>query len=215
MKAPIHNESASPGAPGDIVTAAIVFLAVNALAITVCAAGALSTSDYRAFPQMENIYRCLMGSELFFVMFVWPLLGAVSVPALAVLVVISVPLVVIAAWASNVPAYTVVLTQLLLLSVAAACISASKLIARMGPTLWRHYYLAAAALAGGVPLVQFLMLDLTGRGLRWLSCVSPFWAMELVQQTEAEVSRLYWAATVFFFAVLAVVAQRLCATKAG
>ena len=203
----------APRASGNAATVYAVFLAVCAAAVVACVWGVASVKSYRSFLEIENTYRFLMAAELFFIMFLWPLVGArrgaVSVPILAMLVVISVPLVLIAAWVSNVPAYTIVLTHLLLLAVAAACVGVCKMIGRRGESYWRHYYLWAAALAGGLPLVQFLMLDLTGKGLRWLSCISPFWAMELAQQPGLEGSRLFWALPVLIFAAIAAVAQRV------
>lgn len=203
----------APRVSGNVATVCAVFLAVCAAAVAGCVWGVASAKSYRSFLEIENTYRFLMATELFFIMFLWPLVGArsgaVSVPVLAILVVISVPLVLIAAWVSNVQAYTIVLTHLLLLAVAAACVGACKMVARRGECYWRHYYLWAAALAGGLPLVQFLMLDLTGKGLRGLSCISPFWAMELTQQPGLESSRLLWALSVLIFAAIAAVAQRV------
>jgi len=197
----------------NLVTVCIAFLAVNAAAVAVCVAGALSVEGYRSFAEIENTYRCLMAGELFFIIFLWPLLGArygaVSVPALALLIVISIPLVLVASWAANAPAYILLLTHLLLLSVSAAVVSVCRLIGRKGVSYWRYYYLAAAAMSGGVPLVHFLLLDLTGKGLRWLSCVAPFWAMELARQTGPDASRLLWTISVLFFAAVAAAAQRL------
>jgi len=195
------------------VVVCVVFLAINAAVVALCVSGALSSRSYRSFAEIENTYRCLMAGELFFIIFLWPLVGAqrgaISVPALAALLVVSAPLVIAAAWVANVPVYAILLTHLLLLSVAAACVSTCRLIIRKGGRHWRHYYLGAAALAGGVPLAQFLLLDLTGAGLRWLSCVAPFWAMELAQQTGPDASRLLWTLSVVFFAAVAAAANKL------
>ena len=193
--------------PEVVVKMGIVFLAVNAAAIAVCVAGAFSSEGYRAFTEIENTYRCLMAGELFFVLFLWPLYcrrpGAASVPALGVLLVVSVPLVLVAAYVSNVPGFMVARTQLLLLAAAGACMAACRLIGRAGGTAWRWYYPVAAALAGGLPMVQFIMQDVAGGGAGWLSCASPFWAMELALRPPDSVPRFYWPATLLFFAILA------------
>ena len=208
--APQHK---APGVSGNVVTVCAVFLAVCASAVAACVGGVASSEGYSSFVEIENTYRLLMAAELFFVMFLWPLSGAkrgaMSVPVLSALLVTSAPLVLIAAWVSNVPGYTIVLTHLLLLAVAAACVGTCKLIARRGERYWRHYYLWAAVLAGGLPLMQFLMLDLAGKGLRWLSCIAPFWAMELAQQPGQDGSRLLWALAVLIFAGIAAAAQKL------
>ena len=205
------QQQSPPRTPRGVVTVCVAFVAVNAAAVAVCVAGALSVGDYRAFTEIENTYRCLMAAELFFVIFLWPLLGArhgaVTVPVLAALMAVSIPLVIIAAQVSNVPVYAVVLTHLLLLAVAAACVSACKLTGRKGERHWRYYYLGAAAIAGGLPLLQFLLLDLLGGGLRWLSCISPFWAMELAQQAGAP--RALWAVAALVFAAIAVAGHAL------
>ena len=199
--------------PGGVVIVCVAFLMVNAVVVAVCVWGGLSVEGYRSLAEIENTYRFVMAGELFFIMFLWPFLGArrgaVSVPVLAALIVISVPLVLVAAWVADVPVYTVLLTHLLLLSVSAAVVSVCRLVGRKGVSYWRYYYLAAVAIAGGVPLVQFLLLDLTGKGLRWLSCIAPFWAMELAQQTSPDASRLLWTVSVLFFAAIATAAQRV------
>jgi len=207
MEGPQPQSDSPRRTPETLVTVCIVFLAASAAAIAVCVSGAFSSESYRAFAEIENTYRCLMGGELFFVIFLWPLFcgraKAVSVASLAILLVISVPLVIVAASVSNVPVFMIARTQMLLLAVAAACISACKVIGSRGDSAGRCYYLAASLLAGGLPLFQFILLDLTGQGLRWLSCASPFWAMELAQEPPSDVPRLYWPVALLFFAAVA------------
>lgn len=195
-----------------LVVISIIFVGVNAVAIALCVAGALSTERYRSFPDLTDTYRCLMASELAFVMFLWPLLGGkrstLNVPVLAVLAMISAPLVVIAATVSNTGADAVLRSHLLLFSIAAAVIASWQLLqARAAGARW--YFLAAAALSGGLPLLQFLTLDLAGARLRWLAVVSPFWAMELAQQSLNDVPRSYWAVSVLVPAGVAAVMTAL------
>jgi len=196
-----------------IAAVCTAFLMVAGAAVAVCVSDAFSTRHYRPFPQIGNTYRCLMAAELFFVIFLWPMAGArrgaVNVPALAGLVVVSAPLVAVAAYVSNVQAYSIALTHLLLLAVAAASISGCSLAGRAGGRAWRWYYFAAVFLSGGIPLLHFLTINLTGVRLPWVSCISPFWAMELVQQTAAASAKLYWAITVLIFTTSAAVMQKL------
>ncbi|HUW35090.1 MAG TPA: hypothetical protein VM223_26060 [Planctomycetota bacterium] len=221
---PAPHSPPSGLSPEALVKVCIVFLAVCAAAVAACLTGAFSSEGYRAFPEIENTYRLLMAAELFFLLFLWPLYcgtpGAVSAPALGTLLVVSVPLVLIAARVSNVPAYMVARTHLLLLTVAAASAAACKLILRVGPRSRRWYYPLAAGLAGGLPLVQFVLLDISGgAGARWLSCASPFWAMELALLPPGEVPRAYWPGALLVFAgvaaVLRITAERGRAREDG
>jgi len=194
--------------PQQMAAAGIAFLAVCAAAVAACVAGVFSSENYRAFTEIENTYRGLIAAELFFVIFVWPLFsrraGATGAPALAMLLVLSVPLVLIAVSVSNVSAAQVLRTQSLLFAVGAAAVAACKLMRRAGEQPGRFYYLAAAALAGALPLAQFVLLDVAGRGLQWLSCFSPFWAMELAMRSEPEVPRAYWPLSLCFFAAVTI-----------
>jgi len=192
--------------PRSAVSAAIAFLVVDAVAVAACLSGLFTSSSYRPFVEIENTYRCLMAAELFFVAFLWPLWGrsgAVSVPVLGLLLAVSVPLVVISAYVADVTGAVLVRTHLLLIAVSAAAVAATRLIGRTRPEHIQYYYAIAAVLCGGLPLLQFLLLDLTGKGAPWLSFFSPFWAMELAQRDTADAARTYWAPTVLVFAGLA------------
>jgi len=199
--------------PEVLVRVCILFLAVCAAAVAACLTGIFSSQEYRAFPEIENTYRLLMAAEVFFLVFLWPLYcgtpGAVSAPALGTLLAVSVPLVLIAARVSNVPLYMVARTHLLLLAIAAASAAGCKLILRIGPHARRWYYPIAAGLAGGLPMVQFIMLDMTGGGARWLSCASPLWAMELALLPPGDVPRAYWPGALLLFAAMAAVLRLL------
>ena len=217
MQHPQEQPEPARFTPEVVVKMGIVFLAVNAVAIAVCVAGAFSSESYSAFTEIENTYRCLMAAELFFVLFLWPLYcrkpGAASVPAVGALLVISAPLVLVAAYVSNVPAFMVARSQLVLLAVASAVMAAWRLIGREGGTAWRWYYPAVATVAGGLPLVQFVIQDVAGGGADWLSCASPFWAMELALRSPDTVPRLYWPATLLFFAAIAAVLSAVRARR--
>jgi len=206
---PAPHAAQSGLTPEALVKVCIVFLAVCAAAVAACLTGVFSSEGYRAFPEIENTYRLLMAAELFFLVFLWPLYcgtpGAVSAPALGTLLVVSVPLVLIAARVSNVPVYMVARTHLLLLAIAAASAAGCKLMLRIGPRARRWYYPIAAGLAGGLPMVQFVLLDMTGGGARWMSCASPFWAMELAILPPGEVPRAYWPGALLVFAAMAAV----------
>jgi len=199
--------------PEQLVLISIIFLGVNAVAIALCVAGALSTERYRSFPDLADTYRCLMASELAFVLFLWPVLGGkrsmLNVPVLAVLAVISAPLVLIAASVANTGADAVLRSHLLLFSIAAAVIATWQLLRASRAAAARWYFLVVAALSGGLPLLQFLTLDLAGAQLRWLAVISPFWAMELAQRSLNDVPRSYWAVSVLVPAGVAAVMTAL------
>jgi len=196
-----------------IVSVCTLFLAVSGLTVAACVSDVFSSPDYRSLLSISQTYRCLMAAEVFFVVFLWPAAGAgrgaLSVPVLAALVVISAPLVAVAAYVSNTPAYTIALTHLLLLAIATASVSGAALAERTPSRPWRWYYLAAVFTAGAIPLAHFLMLNLTGVQLPWLGCISPFWAMELTLQSAATASKLYWAVSVLIFTGSAAVMHKL------
>ena len=135
-----------------------------------------STPHYRAFIRIANTYRCLAAVEVFFVVFLWPLLarrpGAVGTAALALMAVASLPLVLVAARVSGTPMSEVGRSQAVLLMIAAASVASVGLVLRIGPSASPYYYPIAAMLSGGLPLAGFVIRDVSGRTAVWLGCAS-------------------------------------------
>jgi len=171
----------APALPTDhrrLTWTAIVFLLITATTVAVCLTDAFSQPDYASFAQPANSFRCLVGAELFFLLFIWPLfvfgkqdpgrhfvqtlfLGVLSLPLLAATVAVA-----------DASAWQVVRTHALLGCVVLAVVAFARV------DLARWYYLGATALAGGVPLAAYFIYDVLDAKIPWLSALSPFWAMD-------------------------------------
>ena len=164
--------------PG-FVWPAITFLLVITATAAVCLLSVLSGPDYTSFARPENLFRCIVGAELFFFVFLWPqfvfrrtgpghlaveaaLLGALSLPVLLTSVVVADP------------GLGAVLKTHALLACAAWAVIA---FARAGG-LERWYYLGATALCVALAIAAYLVYDVLDVSLPWLAAFSPFWAMD-------------------------------------
>ena len=158
---------------------AAVFLAVSGGAVLLCLAEAFSVRGYRGFPSPVTAFRCLMAAELFFVLFLWPgwLFGQGEAsrgwagPALCAIV--SLPVLVAAVAAADVPIGTVARGYALLMCAAMAVAGVAH--GRVAP---RWYYLCATGLCGGLPLAWFVARDVLAADLAWIAALCPFWAMD-------------------------------------
>jgi len=147
---------------------------------------------------IPHAYRLLVGSELFFLLVVVPLLvsgreaarrrgesrirpslGEHKVRpylALSLLLATAAPVVVVASWVSDCDWAPVAASQGYLL--VAAALAAGYVRADPAGLSLGWYWLAAGALGGGAPLIAFVAGDFLRAQVGWLYSLSPFWVAD-------------------------------------